>query len=409
MTSKLKRFTESNLHEALEVFRVVGLVGARQSGKSTLVKQLFTKNGAYITLDDKAQLEFALEDPIGFVNSLGMPTIIDEIQRAPELAMAIKTKVDRDDTVGGLIITGSTNIAQDSRFNDSLAGRMGIVKLYPFSQAEIRSGKGDFLENAIINKFDQQSKKLDQLAIAKMIATGGFPEAITKKSSRARDLWFESYLSLVMNRDVKELFHVRKIDAIRRLLHLLAINCSKELSLNELAKKTNLSRATVTEYLSVLQRIFFIDLIPPLHNNEIKQLIKSPKIQLLDTGLICSLRGISEQKLLSDRGEFGFIFENFVGSELIKLISHSKRRYLKLFHFRDAKQREVDFIISDANNINIGFEVKSGMTPNRAMAKNIEFLIDKGVISHGYVIHSGDQLISLSKNVKALPISQLFT
>ncbi len=409
MREKLKRFAESNLYEALEIFRVVGVVGARQSGKSTLVRELFANKGGYITLDDKAQLEFALEDPNGFVSSLSMPTIIDEIQRAPELAMAIKSKVDLDETSGQLVITGSTNIAQDSRFNDSLAGRMGIVKLYPFSQAEIHLGNGDFLENAIINKFDKQKIKLDQLDIAKMITTGGFPEAIAKKSSRARDLWFESYLTLVMDRDIKELFHVRKIDAIRRLLHLLAINCSRELSLNELAKKTNLSRATVTEYLSVLKRIFLIDLIPSLHNNEIKQLIKSPKIQLLDTGLICSLRGISEQKLLSDRGSFGFIFENFVGSELIKLIGYSQRRHLKLYHFRDAKQREVDFIISDANNINIGFEIKANMTPSRSMARNIEFLIDKGVISHGYVIHSGDQLISLSNNVKALPISQLLT
>jgi len=402
----LTRSIEKEIAVALLDTPVVIISGPRQAGKTTLIKHLLPKNASYLTLDDDNTLLIAKNDPIGLLKTLPLPIAIDEIQRAPELIRTIKLMVDADRKPGSFILTGSANLMTVPKLADSLAGRAEFITLYPFSQAEILGNDNHFLKQLFNNKFNTQPFQITQTDLIKAIVSGGYHEAFKRPASR-QVRWYQSYEHALTQKDVKEVFNLQKISELSLLIKLIAINSSQILNINSLSGPSKLDNKSIDKYIAALKYLYIIEKIPAWHSNELKRAIKSPKLHFIDTGFLCALRGLTVEKLQSDRNLLGNVIETFVASELIKLIAYEMKGY-QLYHYRDKDKKEIDFIITQRDGTAVAIEVKAGMTIKRSMFKTIEYLLETEVISHGIIIYTGDKVLTVSPQLTAIPITALF-
>ena len=402
----LPRAIEQEICAALEDTPVIVITGPRQAGKTTLIRHLLPENISYLTLDDDNTLLLAKNDPIGLLRSLPRPIAIDEIQRAPELIRTIKLLVDEKRSPGSFILTGSADLMTVPKLADSLAGRAEFITLYPFSQAELMGGKGNFLEALFANQFNPGLPVIEQGELIDKVVSGGYPEVLNRAPNR-RSRWHLAYEHAIVQRDIKEVFQLQKMAELDKLTRLLAVISSETLNINSLAGPAGLDNKSVSKYITALEHLYIVKQIPAWHSNELKRAIKSPKLHFIDTGLLCALRDLTAAKLLKDRNLLGNIIETFVGSELLKLIATTMQGH-QLYHYRDKDKKEVDFIVTARDGSAVGLEVKAGMSIKHNMFAPMQSLINAGVISHGIIVYTGDKLLPYSPQLTAVPVTALF-
>ncbi len=284
-----KRLLERRAEEALSDTPVVLIVGPRRAGKTTLVKKMGEAGRAYITLDDQTVLEAAQSDPTGFIRGLDR-VIIDEIQRAPDLLLAIKKTVDEDYRPGRFLLTGSANVLTLPRIADSLAGRMETLQMLPLARAEVEGRTPTFLERLFERRLQNQRKATVGDDLVDAVLLGGFPEAIARESERRRQAWARSYLTSILTRDLRDIADIEKLTELPKFVRLLAEHSSQLVNYSQFGASINVSHKTGQRYVGLLEQIFLIATLQPWFTNALKRIVKTPKLHFLDSGLLASPR-----------------------------------------------------------------------------------------------------------------------
>lgn len=397
---------------ALHDSPVVLINGARQTGKTTLVQQL--AGGAYparyLTLDDAGVLAAARLDPAGFISNLDGPVILDEIQRAPELFVAIKAVVDRHRRAGRFLLTGSTNVLLLPRLSESLAGRMEIFNLWPFSQGEIEGVREHFID-AIFDVLPWRAAGAEPLRdLVARALRGGYPEVVLARSAaERRQAWFGSYITTILQRDVRDVANVSGLTELPRLLSLLAARAGALQNFAELSRSSTIPQTTLKRYIALLETTFLVYTLPPWSANLSKRLVKSPKFYLADTGLLAHLTGITEERLATDTYRLGPLLENFVVMELVKQVAWSRRRP-HLFHFRTQTGQEVDILLEDSVGHVVGLEVKASATVTAEDFEGLQVMAEQTGrrFKRGMVLYTGAETVPFGKQLHAMPVSALW-
>ncbi|AQS50050.1 ATPase (plasmid) [Thioclava nitratireducens] len=416
----LPRHLTPELQEALATARVVNLVGPRQVGKTTLVRDLF-KRGRFITLDDGAILAAMEADPEGQLTSLAeeladAPVIIDEAQRSPKLALAIKKIVDRNRRKGQFVLTGSSNVFTTAEVADSLAGRMQTLKLWPLTTAEVNRAPASRLIDWAMQSVPALPQISDPAHLGRkdyvdLILRGGYPE-IRTLPLRSRQRQYRDYIDAVVDRDVADVMPVRKPDALRFLIDQMAARTAQEINTSELAKLAKLKRETVDQYLDILMRLSLVTKLSAWMPGESKRDIKQPKFHFVDTGIACALRRLNDRSFdIGNSPEaLGGLLESFVVGELQRALPMQDEDY-RLYHWRSADRREVDILIDGGHRL-VGIEVKAATTVAAGDFKHLRwFATDgpgKGRSTVGIVFYLGHEKLTLGEGNFALPLSSLW-
>ena len=320
-----QRFLERRTQEALSDTPVVLIVGPRRAGKTTLVKSMGEADRTYVTLDDQTVLEAARSDPAGFIRGLDRATI-DEIQRAPDLLLAIKKTVDEDYRPGRFLLTGSANVLTLPRVADSLAGRMETLQMLPLARAEVEGRTPGFLERLFEGKLQDQRKPVVGDDLVQAVLLGGFPEAIARESERRRQDWARSYLTSILSRDLRDIAEVEKLTELPKFVRLLAEHSGQLVNYSQFGASINVSHKTGQRYVGLLEQVFLIATLQPWFTNALKRIVKTPKLHFLDSGLLARARGLTFDRVMANRGTFGALLESFVFSEVLKLMTASDLR-----------------------------------------------------------------------------------
>jgi predicted AAA+ superfamily ATPase len=403
----LRRFLADALHDALQDTPVVLLHGARQTGKSTLVRTFAER---YITLDDAVILAAARQDAAGFIAGFAGPVVIDEVQRAPELFLAIKAEVDKDRRAGRFLLTGSANVLLVPRLAESLAGRMEILTLWPFSQGELAGVREAFVDSVFADApLDLPASPLDPAALARMLLTGGYPLAVERPALDRRHAWFGSYVTTILERDVRDLAQIDALHALPRLLSLVAARSASLLNFAELSRSAGIPQSTLTRYFALLETTFLVQRIPAWSSNMGKRMVKSPKVYVVDTGLAGYLLGFDEARLAAEPNPRGSLLETFVASEITRQLGWSQRRP-RLYHFRQNTGQEVDLVLEAPSGDVVGIEVKSTATVTAQDFHGLRALaqIAGPRFRRGIVLYTGPAAAPFGPNMHALPLPSLW-
>lgn len=401
------------LLEALEDTPVVMLTGARQTGKSTLVRWLTSEGhpARYLTFDDTVVLSAARHDPPGFLANLEGPVVLDEVQRVPDLFLAIKAEVDRHRQPGRFLLTGSANVLLLPSLSESLVGRMEILTLWPFSQGEKEGLSEGFVDGVFKESLPALTGKPTgrRDLLTKIILTGGFPEILDRPLESRRRAWFRSYISTILQREVRDLAQIEGLTVLPRLLSLLAVRSTSLLNFSEFSRSTAIPQTTLKRYMSLLEATFLIHTLPPWSGNLNKRLVKAPKIILTDTGLMAHLLGLKTSQGVPEGPYLGPLLENFVIMELRKQISWS-REQPQLFYFRTQTGQEVDIILEDAQGRTVAIEVKASTTVDPRDFNSIKYFSEQvGKKFHrGLVLYTGQEIVPFSHRLHALPVDALW-
>jgi predicted AAA+ superfamily ATPase len=403
------------LAEALTDTPVVVLNGPRQSGKSTLVQSLAASSGLpevrprqYLTLDDAVVLNAAKSDPAGFINGLAGPVTLDEVQRAPELFLAIKAAVDRDRQPGRFLLTGSADVLLLPGIADSLAGRVEILSLWPLSCAELADSaafnRADWLFQGDLTALSIAPCDRDDL-MGRLLA-GGFPDAVTRHNPRRRAAWFDSYVQSILQRDVRDLANIEQLTEIPNLLQLLATRSATLLNFAELSRSCALPQSTLKRYFALLEMLFLVVRLPSWERNAGKRLVKAPKVFLPDAGLLCHFMGETPDSLAAKAGLPGRVVETFVLAELLKHVAFSAQR-LSLWHYRTQTHIEVDFILENRMGQLAGIEVKASTTVDGKDFKGLRHLqeTEPDTFMRGFVLYAGRDMVPFGEKLWAVPLS----
>ncbi len=389
---------------------VVLLNGARQTGKTTLAKSIAEAMGAeYFTLDDAAALALVSGDPSGFVRGLAGPVAIDEIQKAPGLFPAIKLAVDKNRQPGRFLLTGSANVLTLPRLSESLAGRMEIIPLYPFSAGE-RDGKREgFLGRLFGGTFAKAKTATTSEDIRERLVRGGYPEASQRKDPGRRSAWFAAYVSTILQRDVRDLMQIDALHTLPNLLKLLAARTSGLSNLSDLGRDAGLPHTTMARYLALLETLFLVHRLPAWSRNLGKRLVKAPKIHVTDAGLCCHLIGADARRFAVDRPLLGRALESFVVGEIRKQVSWSGVR-MTPYHFRTATGSEIDIVIEKPDGSVAAIEVKASATVDAHDFASLKMLREQlgKQFRAGVVFYLGDQIIPFGDRLWLLPVPTLW-
>lgn len=400
------------LLQSLKDSPVVLLHGARQTGKSTLAQWVAAgpRPARYLTLDDVVVLSAARTDPAGFVADLEGPVVVDEVQRAPDLLLAIKERVDRDRRPGRFLLTGSANILLAPQLSEYLTGRMEILTLWPLSQGEIEGVQEGFVDTLFRERLASLDAAPDGASdVIKRVVRGGYPEAIRRLTTVRRRAWFGGYITTILQREVRDLAQIERLEEMPRLLGLLAARTGSLLNFSELSRTSGLPQTTLKRYLSLLETAFLVQLLPAWAANLSKRLVKSPKVMLSDTGLVAHLLGLDARRLAADKALLGHLLENFVAMELLKQTAWS-RLQPRLFHFRTETGQEVDIVLEDAGGRIVGLEVKAGATIGGEDFKGLRALADAtgSRFRRGVALYMGRTTVAFGSNLHAVPLSNLW-
>ena len=410
MSDPYPRFIRAALEEALVDTPVVLLHGPRQCGKTTLARLVGDSLGhTYITFDDDTQLAAATNDPAGFVASLPQRVVLDEVQRVPSLFLALKAAVDRDRKPGRFILTGSANVLLVPKLADSLAGRMEILRLHPLSQSEMAREKPGFIHALFAGRFQSHRGARLGIELASRIAAGGFPAALVRTTPRRRAAWYRDYVETLVQRDVRDLARIASLDALPRLLQLGAGQTAHLLNMAELAGPFQLSRPTIRDYVTLLERIFLLEHLPPWHSNRLRRLVKTPKLHMGDTGLSAFLLGLDTEGLWTDRAAFGQLLETFVFQELRRQADWQDKP-IHFFHFRDKDGAEVDLVLERGVQALAGIEVKAGATVTASDFQGLRKLRAAAGprFTAGVVLYDGESVVSFGDRFFAVPVRALW-
>lgn len=406
----LTRHAEPSVSEALADTRVVLVTGARQSGKSTLVAVVAKgRNAEWRNLDTATTRRAAMADPTGFVDS-GDLMVIDEIQRVPELLLAIKEQVDTDPRPGRYLLTGSARVLGLRGLPDALPGRTEMIELWPFSQGEI-DGNADRFVDAV---FEQGEGLTHESAItrqdyAERIVRGGFPEALARTNPRRRERFFDSYVADLVVRDVSQLSEIERTAEMRALIRLLAARSGQLLVANAVGSEVRLPASTVQRYLGLLEEVFLIKRIPAWSRNVSARAVGTPKLALVDSGIAANLLGADARSLLRPDGWFGPLLEGFVLMELARQLTWSRQR-AELFHYRTKDKAEVDAVLENRQGRVVGIEIKASSTVAAGDFRGLRHLAERigSDFIAGIVFYTGRQTLPFGPRLRAVPVSALW-
>ena len=404
------RTVQRTLKLALTDTPVVALLGPRQSGKSTLVSA-FAPDRAYVTLDEEPTLRTARSDPGGFIAALPARVTLDEVQRAPELLLAIKAAVDRDRRPGRFLLTGSANLLRLPKTGDSLAGRIEIAQLHPLTESEKGRRLGallaDFLANRISPRIASNGTEPAR-DLPERLVRGGYPTAQLRSLDRARQ-WHRQYLRTIVERDVADVARVRDAAELSRLLELLALRSATLLNVSALGSELGMRRETIDQYLGILEQLFLLRRLPAWHRNRAKRLVKTPKIHLLDSGLAATLSELEPTDWNAQRDRFGHLLESFVVQQIVAQAGWTDHD-LRFWHYRDKDQVEVDLVISRGRRT-WGIEVKAGALVTPADSAGLRRLADQcgKDFQGGMVLYTGESILPTGDpRILAVPFAELW-
>ncbi len=387
----------------LEAFPAVLIAGARQVGKSTLAQNLGIKN--HITLDDINICAFAKNDPKAFVQSLKTPVIIDEIQRAPQLLVCLKELIDSDRKNGQFVLTGSASLAGFRSVSDSLAGRIGIIDLYGLNLKELNANKSNLID--MLFDASPNFSKVFSADIGEFIVSGGYPELQRIRTQKSKNMWFNSYIRTYIEADAKELGNIRNMDKFSTAYRLCLLRSGGLFNKNDIAIEAKLDSRTLNEYLNILEHTYHLTRLQPYFSNELKRLVKMPKIYANDTGILCYLLGISSTKELQNSLYKGAVYETFVFNELLKAKSYANIS-ANISFYRTQDKKEVDFILEGGDFI-VGIEIKTAKSINVGDFKHLSHLRDglKDRFRLGVLFYDGSHILSFGDNLLAIPFAWL--
>lgn len=403
MQKNFPRYLTKNINTALQDTPAILIIGPRQSGKTTLVKQ-YIPDFAYYTLDDDNILNAARTNPVGFIKTIDR-AIIDEIQRAPELLRAIKFAIDEERRPGRFLLTGSANLMGLPRIGDSLAGRLEIMTLLPLSAAEIAQREPQFLTHALNESWPLQVTQTDCIEQALI---GGYPEMVRRTNEERRITWGHSYIKTIVERDVQDISAIEKLVEMPKLLEILARYSGNLINFTQIGAQIGLDSKTTQKYIQILETLFLVKLLRPWHGNHLSRIIKTPKIHFLDSGLLACMNGLTTSNIATDRAPAEALLETWVYSELAKIINTSSMPW-NIFHFRTKDKVEVDFVLENHEKNIIGIEVKASATVFPQDFKGLKKLAEtsgkhwKG----GILLYDGKYSLPFGEKLWAVPFACL--
>jgi predicted AAA+ superfamily ATPase len=402
------RFSAEQVLVALRDTPVVMVIGPRQCGKTTLVRQFMEGGRNYITLDDDTALNAARVDPSGFVRGLDR-VIIDEVQRVPDLLRAIKASVDADRRPGRFLLTGSADVLTLPQISESLAGRMEIVTLLPLSRAEILGRKPTFLEKVLKGQFSRTGETLIGNDLIRTVVAGGYPEMLRRNSAARRQAWARDYVKALVQRDVQDIAEIEKLQQMPRLLRVLAHHSGQLTNFSQIGSQIGLDDKTIRRYITVLEQLFLVRRVEPWFRNQLKRLVKTPKLHFLDSGLLTEMLGPRIERIVRDRSVFGPILETFVFSELLKQVGWLGDG-CAIYHYRDKDQDEVDIVVENDEGTVAGIEVKAAATVHAGDFKGLRKLAEicGNRFSLGVVLYDERNIVPFGDRLFAAPLSSLW-
>ena len=402
----IRRWQENLLRQGLADRRGVHLTGARQCGKSTLAEFVADGQMRHLTLDESIYLKAAKDDPMTFVDRRdGRTLVIDEVQKAPELLNAIKVKVDHDNSRGQYLITGSSNLHFVKEVSDSLAGRLGRVRLRTMTLGELKGGAGDFLQRAFARDFPQTLDKFDKRDVIHCAFCGGYPEPL-EFSVRSRKAWYREYLDDLLRKDIRDMTEIRKLDSLRKVAHWLLAYSSKFFEMKDMCAASGIGKETADTYLSALMALYIFDGVSPWSDSDYAKLGKRTKYYAADAGLTANLLGWDEDSAYYDDDVCGKLVETWAYHEIAALVDMWPE--CELTQYRDSDKREIDFLVKGAGAQLLGIEVKSG-TVGEGDFKHLKWFATHLARSRftGVVLYSGRDVLSFGNDMFAVPLSAL--
>ncbi len=389
----------------------VVVLGARQVGKSTLVQSI-ARGGhpaQILTLDDRATRAAALADPTGFVADLRTPVALDEVQRAPDLLLAIKQRVDEDPRPGQFLLTGSANILTAPRIADALTGRAEYLRLRPLSQGEINGTRETLIAGLFSGDVPQLTRQsIGRPAYADLITAGGYPEARGRRADR-RARFFASYVDTIIQRDLTSISQVSDQANVRRLLEAIAAVSAGELNFQALSRTLGIPGSTLRNHADLLETLFLIERLPAWSTNLMRRVIKAPKAYITDTGLLAYLIGANAERLQSDLDLGGMLIETFVTNELLRQAEWESDRP-RAFHYRDKDGREVDLILERRDGTIVGVESKASASVGPSDFRGLRYLRERlgQRFRAGVVMYTGASTIPFGDRLFAVPLSGIW-
>jgi predicted AAA+ superfamily ATPase len=406
----VRRRAEDEIREALADTRVVLVNGARQSGKSTLIRHVARGGAAeWRDLDAPLVRQAALADPTGFVDFPGM-MVIDEIQRVPDLLLPIKVRVDADPRPGQFLLSGSARVLGLRGLPDALPGRMETIELWPFSQGEIDSRPDGFIDAVFaVGPGLRHESQVSRSEYAERIVRGGFPEAVKRENPKRRQRFHDSYVADLIARDVMQLADIERTAQMRALIRLLAARNAQLLVASEVGNAASLPRTTALRYISLLEEVFLIRQVPAWSGSLASRVSKTPKVAFTDSGIAASLIGADARSLVRPGGAFGPLLEGFVLMELARQLTWSQTR-AELFHYRTKDMIEVDAVLENRPGQVVGIEVKAASTVGSDDFRGLRQLagrVGDDFVS-GIVLYTGQQTLPFGPKLRAMPVASLW-
>ena len=403
------RLIEPHLIEALADSPAVLIHGPRQCGKTTLARMVGASRGyKYVTFDDDVVRSAAQDDPLGFAAGLPERVILDEVQRAPALFTALKMEIDRRRTPGRFLLTGSTQVPLVPKLSDSLAGRLQTLRLHPLAQCELARRTPDFLD-ALFNSelaVERDGRLGDELP--DRITAGGYLAALTRPPGRRQANWHYDHVDALIQHDVRDLARIRRLEILPQLLQAAASQTARLFNLSDLAAPFEVSRPTIRDYVTLLERVFLLERLPAWHSNRLSRLVKKPKLHLSDTGVASAFLGMDGPALAYDRSLFGQLLETFVFQELRRQASWHDVP-MSFHHFRDKDGTEVDIVIERGTAGLAGVEVKASGTVRPADFRGLRKL--QGALGDrfagGVVLYDGEATVPFGERLHAVPVRRL--
>jgi uncharacterized protein len=406
----LARHSETAVTEALADTRVVLVTGARQCGKSTLLGLVAKgREAEWRNLDRAATRQAAIADPTGFVDSAEL-MVIDEIQRVPELLLAIKERVDADTRPGRYLLSGSARVLALRGLPDTLPGRIETIELWPLSQGEIDGAPDQFVD-AIFGQGEALAHEsaVSRQEYAERVVRGGFPEALARTNPRRRERFLDSYVADLVARDVSQVSEIEHTAEMRALIRLLAARSAQLLVVTAVGSEAGLTASTVYRYLSLLEEVFLVKRIPAWSRNVSMRAVGTPKLAFVDSGIAANLLGADVRSLLRPGGKFGPLLEGFVLMELARQLTWSRER-VELSHYRTKDKVEVDAVLENRQGGVVGIEVKASSTVRSDDFSGLRHLAGRtrDDFIAGIVLYTGSQTLPFGPRMRAVPVAALW-
>ena len=406
----LSRWQTAQIQARLADRRVLLLAGARQCGKTTLARHLVTESVAYVTLDEATAREAAAADPVGFIERPVDTLIIDEIQRVPALLPAIKWVVDQNPRPGQFLLIGSTHLSAIPAAQESLAGRVAQIRLRPLSVGEVYQVEPTWMDRAFERALTAVKQATDRAGTIELAMAGGFPEVLSLPAT-GRAAWHRDYIEALLTRDLQEISHIERRDAMEKLLLTLAAWSSKPINLSDLGRDLSITRPTVESYLAALEALYLVERLPAFTSRDYERVSRKDKLFMVDSGLMASLLHWREDEVAYNADRLGNLIETFVYTQLMSLVDVSDG--YRLMHYKDREKREIDFVVERlSDGAILAIEVKAAATVQRKDFQHIHWF-QKNLAGTrpftGLVLYTGQEIFPMGEGLQAVPISTLWS